>query len=112
MICLMRIETLGGAELGEAPLADLQLGAVLHALSDPIRLQIVAQLADGGEHSCGSFGLPVTKSTCSHHFRVLREAGVIGQRIEGKTRLNVLRHGDLEARFPGLIDAVLHAQKA
>jgi DNA-binding transcriptional ArsR family regulator len=98
------------ARIGVEPKRDeLQLSAVLHALSDPVRLQIVAGLSDGVEHSCGSFALPVTKSTCTHHFRVLREAGVIHQRHEGTSRLNSLRRDDLEARFPALLDTVLSA---
>jgi DNA-binding transcriptional ArsR family regulator len=89
---------------------ELQLGAVLHALSDPVRLQIVAELAQGeGECTCGSFELPVTKSTCTHHFKVLREAGVIKQRQQGTTRLNALRRIDLETRFPGLLETILRA---
>jgi DNA-binding transcriptional ArsR family regulator len=70
---------------------EIELPAVLHALSDPMRLRIVRILAEDGEHNCKSFHLPVTKSTCTHHFRVLREAGVMRQRVEGTTRLNVLR---------------------
>lgn len=89
--------------------AELELAAVLHALSDPMRLKIVAALAAGDERACGSFQLPVTKSTCTHHFKVLREAGVIRQRQEGTSRLNTLRRDDLEARFPGLLDTVLAA---
>lgn len=89
---------------------ELELGAVLHALSDPVRLQIVAELAlSEGEYTCGSFALPVTKSTCTHHFKVLREAGVIKQRPQGTTRLNRLRRDDLEARFPGLLQTILQA---
>lgn len=88
---------------------ELDLAAVLHALSDPMRLRIVAQLADGREHACGSFELPVAKSTSSHHFRVLRETGLIATRDEGKNRFNSLRSEQLEARFPGLLDAVLRA---
>jgi DNA-binding transcriptional ArsR family regulator len=89
---------------------ELELGAVLHALSDPVRLAIVAELAQGdGECTCGSFELPVTKSTCTHHFKVLREAGVIKQRQQGTTRLNKLRRIDLETRFPGLLETVLRA---
>jgi DNA-binding transcriptional ArsR family regulator len=87
--------------------SELELCAVLHALSDPMRLRIVADLLTGEERSCKSFDLPVVKSTCTHHFRVLREAGVIRQRLEGTTRLNSLRREDLDARFPGLVDAVL-----
>jgi DNA-binding transcriptional ArsR family regulator len=88
----------------------LALAAVLHALSDPMRLRIVAALAAAdGQPACGAFDLPVTKSTCTHHFKVLREAGVISQRQHGTARLNSLRREDLEARFPGLLDSVLRA---
>jgi DNA-binding transcriptional ArsR family regulator len=89
---------------------ELELAAVLHALSDPVRLRIVSALAVSGEEpSCGSFDLPVTKSTCTHHFKVLREAGVIHQRQRGTARLNSLRREDLDARFPGLLASVLQA---
>ncbi len=89
----------------------LELAAVLHALSDPMRLRIVAKLAAGEERTCKSIDLPVVKSTCTHHFRVLREAGVIRQRQEGTARLNSLRRADLEERFPGLLDAVLRSAR-
>ncbi len=106
-----------GAALANAPVEslshpsaeDLELAVVLHALSDPMRLRIVVGLAGGDPRPCGSFGLPVTKSTCTHHFKVLLEAGVIRQRLEGTTRLNSLRRDDLEQRFPGLLDSVLRA---
>src|SRR6202035_217403 len=88
---------------GEPGRDEMELPAVLHALSDPVRLQIVAKLSDGVEHTCGSIELPVTKSTCTHHFRVLREAGMIHQRHEGTSRLNSLRRDDLDARFPGML---------
>ena len=88
---------------------ELELAAVLHALSDPVRLRIVAGLARSGAGTCGSFALPVTKSTCTHHFKVLREAGVIHQRAEGTTRVNTLRRDDLDARFPGLLGTILDA---
>ena len=89
---------------------EIALAAVLHALSDPIRLRIVAALAASGEEpACGAFDLPVTKSTCTHHFKVLREAGVIQQRQQGTARLNTLRRDDLDARFPGLLTSVLQA---
>ncbi len=88
--------------------ADLELTAVLGALSDPVRLEIVRRLAaHDAEQTCGSFGLPVAKSTATHHFRVLREAGVIASREEGTRKFNRLRRDDLEARFPGLLDAIL-----
>ena len=91
-------------------LDELDLVGVLHALSDPIRLEIVRELAEAGEgRPCGSFNVPVTKSTLTHHFRVLRESGVIAQRTDGTSKLCTLRSGDLETRFPGLLDAVLSA---
>jgi DNA-binding transcriptional ArsR family regulator len=87
---------------------QLQMADVLHALSDPQRLGIVRCLAkDPTPRRCGSFDLDITKSTLTHHFRVLREAGVIDQREEGTARLNSLRRKDLDERFPGLLDAVL-----
>ncbi len=87
---------------------ELRIADVLHALSDPQRLSIVQSLAvDPTPRRCGSFDLCVTKSTLTHHFRVLREAGVIAQREEGTARLNRLRRADLDERFPGLLDAVL-----
>ena len=92
---------------------EIELVTVLHALSDPVRLRIVATLAEAdGGRACGGFNLPVTKSTCTHHFRVLREAGVISQRPVGSTRVNELRREDLEARFPGLLTTVLRAAGA
>ncbi len=92
---------------------EIELAAVLHALSDPMRLRIVAALVEGdGPQTCGSFDVPVTKSTCTHHFKVLREAGVIHQRQEGRVRLNALRRDDLEARFPGLLATILQAASA
>src|SRR5829696_4047005 len=88
---------------------EIELAAVLHALSDPVRLQMVRGLAGDGERTCGSFDVPVTKSTCTHHFKVLREAGLIRQHEEGTMRLNALRETDLEARFPGLLRTILQA---
>jgi DNA-binding transcriptional ArsR family regulator len=87
---------------------ELDLPTVLHALSDPQRLQIVRDLSRAEEpQPCGAFAVNVTKSTCTHHFRVLREAGVIEQHQIGTTKLNTLRRADLDARFPGLLAAVL-----
>jgi DNA-binding transcriptional ArsR family regulator len=89
---------------------DLRIEDVFHALSDPVRLQIVRTLAAGdAPRACGTFGLPVSKSTASHHFRVLREAGVIRQRDEGRQRMTELRGDDLDARFPGLLATVIAA---
>ncbi len=87
---------------------EMRLADVLHALSDPVRLQIVRQLATAARPmACGTLGLPVTKSTASHHFKVLREAGVTRGWDVGTQRMNEIRRDDLEARFPGLLDIVM-----
>ena len=85
---------------------------MLHALSDPARLEIVRRLVDGDEPSCGMFELGLSKATLSHHFRVLREAGLVRTRLDGRKRLLSLRTDDLDARFPGLLDAVLSAKRS
>jgi len=91
----------------------IQLPAVMHALSDPTRLEMVRRLAeDTSPRPCGTFGFDLAKSTLTHHFRILREAGVIEQRKEGTSKLTWLRREDLDERFPGLLDAVLSATPA
>lgn len=92
--------------------ADLQLTAVLYALSDDTRLQIVQSLASTPEIACSYFDIHMPKSSLSHHFRVLRAAGVITTRKEGTSLLNRLRTDDLKERFPGLLDSVLFASTA
>ena len=91
---------------------ELELATVLHALSDPIRLRIVRDLAGNGACNCGAFAVPVAKSTLSHHLKVLREAGVTLTEPAGTQRVVSLRAADLNARFPGLLDAVLAAAPA
>jgi DNA-binding transcriptional ArsR family regulator len=87
---------------------EIELAGVLHALSDPQRLEIVRELAkEPSPRPCGSFDVPVAKSTMTHHFRVLREAGVLRQERQGTTKLTSLRREDLDARLPGLLDSVL-----
>jgi DNA-binding transcriptional ArsR family regulator len=89
--------------------ADLDLLDVLHALSDPTRMTIVQTLQADPERACGTFPVDVAPSTLTHHFRVLREAGVIRQREEGNRRWTTLRLDDLERRFPGLLEAISSA---
>jgi DNA-binding transcriptional ArsR family regulator len=111
-MCDMAVtDAMSDARLAEPRLDDIRVEAVLGALSDPVRLFIVRALAasEGESRSCGSFGLSVSKSTASHHFRVLREAGVIRQHDEGRKRMTELRRSDLDARFPGLLDSVIAA---
>jgi DNA-binding transcriptional ArsR family regulator len=106
------MESIATQHLPEPRHEDMRLEAVLGALSDPVRLSIARTLAatDGDCRSCGSFGLSVSKSTASHHFRVLREAGVVRQHDEGRHRMTELRRTDLDARFPGLLDSIVGAR--
>jgi DNA-binding transcriptional ArsR family regulator len=88
---------------------------VLHALSDPVRLDIVRQLAGcsgAGELKCGQIEVPVTKSTASHHFKTLYAAGIISEREQGTSKFIRLRRTELDERFPGLLDSVLRATAA
>lgn len=97
---------------GHPAVDEIELVSVLAALADPLRLEVVQKLmtvADGAERHCTSFGLPVSKSTRSHHFKVLREAGLIKQVDRGNSRMAQLRRSDIESRFPGLLDAVATA---
>jgi DNA-binding transcriptional ArsR family regulator len=89
---------------------DVELQTVLEALGDPIRRTILRELAQHPDwtRACGTFELPVAKSTVSHHFSVLRNAGLIEQRDVGSRRLNRLRHDEFEQHFPGLLTLVLH----
>jgi DNA-binding transcriptional ArsR family regulator len=93
----------------EPHVEEMTLAAVMAALSDPVRVEIARQLAVAGERTCGTFDLGVSKATRSHHFRVLREAGITHTRAEGTHRHVSLRREAMEERFPGLLDAVLSA---
>ncbi|WP_066361735.1 ArsR/SmtB family transcription factor [Herbidospora mongoliensis] len=96
--------------LEHPPAEEIRLEAVLHALADPARLEIVRFLAASGvEVPCSAIDLAVSKSTTTHHYRVLREAGVITQVYRGTSKLNGLRRADLDRRFPGLLDSVVNA---
>lgn len=86
---------------------DFDLATVLHALGDPVRLELVRRLAEEGETTCSPEGITVPKSTLSNHWRILREAGLVAVRTSGKTRLVTLRRDELDARLPGLLGAVL-----
>ncbi|MGI4855696.1 MAG: ArsR/SmtB family transcription factor [Janthinobacterium lividum] len=86
---------------------DVTLEHVFHALSDSVRLGIVRHLARVSEASCGELDGGRPKSSMSHHFRILREAGLVRTRIVGTMHQNALRAAELNQRFPGLLDAVL-----
>ncbi|HEY3692890.1 MAG TPA: helix-turn-helix transcriptional regulator [Pseudonocardiaceae bacterium] len=100
-------------ELPSPAITDVDLGAVLSALADPLRRGIIAGLArgegvgSGGERACGSFALPVAKSTRTYHWRILREAGLIRQRDAGNGTFVRLRRDEFDERFPGLLDLIV-----
>jgi DNA-binding transcriptional ArsR family regulator len=85
------------------------LVAVLQALSDPVRLELVRQLDQDGEKACGSFGIDMPKSSMSHHFGILRKAGVLSFEKKGSLTMNRLEREYLDASFPGFLDSVLAA---
>ncbi|PWC16041.1 transcriptional regulator [Brenneria corticis] len=90
------------------PTADeFVLERVLYALSDPVRMEIVRRLARMGEATCGDLDGGRPKSSVSHHFRVLRDSGLIHTTNIGTTHINRLRHGEMQSRFPGLLDTIL-----
>ncbi|MFI9547711.1 ArsR/SmtB family transcription factor [Streptomyces sp. NPDC052016] len=99
----------------EHPRADeLEVGPILLALADANRRRVVAELAErpDEERLCASFDLPVSKSSRTRHWRVLREAGLVYQRDAGNGLYMRLRKDDLDRRFPGLIPAVIAADSA
>ncbi|MFI0420152.1 ArsR/SmtB family transcription factor [Spongiactinospora sp. 9N601] len=86
---------------------EIELVDVLAALGHPVRLEVARALASGEERFCGEIRPDVPKSSMTHHWRTLRESGVIHQRRAGRKLYLTLRRADLEARFPGLLDIVL-----
>jgi DNA-binding transcriptional ArsR family regulator len=88
-------------------LEDVTLTQVLYALSDPVRLGVVRQLSNEGQATCSALDGGRPKSSMSHHFKVLREGGLVFTRTDGPAHLNELRRKEIDERFPGLLDAVL-----
>ncbi|MEV0528736.1 helix-turn-helix transcriptional regulator [Streptomyces sp. NPDC050439] len=90
---------------------EVSLLSALSALADPVRIQLVRDLAGHPDWSlsCSNFDVPVGRAAKSHHFGVLRDAGLVEQRDQGTKRLNRLRRAEFDARFPGLLDLTLRA---
>jgi DNA-binding transcriptional ArsR family regulator len=100
-------------EVSQPATEAIRLVEVLRALADPVRLEIVRRLDQMGEDACNAIGgeIDVHQTTLSHHYRVLREAGVTWTTVQGRSRLVRLRRDDLDALFPGLLDSVLIAER-
>lgn len=90
---------------------DVELDDVLQALADPTRRRIVRLLLSDGDRPCGSFSSGLAASTLSHHFRILRNGGLIRQFDVGRQRMNTLRLAELDTRFPGLAETILAAEE-
>ena len=96
---------------------DITLEGILHALADPVRVRIFAEITKADQaRTCSALlkvcDKPVPKSTLSQHFKVLREAGLIRSERQGVELHNTLRHADLQGCFGGLISAILEAHAA
>jgi DNA-binding transcriptional ArsR family regulator len=95
-----------------AAAADITLQGVLEALADPVRRSIIRQLAESDrDMACGTFDTNVTRSTSTHHFKVLRHAGIIWQHYEGTVKLNKLRRDDLDRAVPGVLEAIIECAR-
>jgi DNA-binding transcriptional ArsR family regulator len=105
---------MAAGELAHPRAEELEVGPILLALADGNRRRVVAELAErpDEERLCASFDLPVSKSSRTRHWRVLREAGLVFQRDAGNGLYMRLRKEDLDRRFPGLIQAVIAAEQA
>ena len=95
---------------------DIRLEAILHALSDPVRACLLAQIAGADcAQTCTALasgaGQAIPKSTLSQHFKVLRESGLIRSERQGVEMRNTARCAEIEQRFPGLLPAILDARR-
>ncbi|MBT2774046.1 ArsR family transcriptional regulator [Halomonas sp. ISL-60] len=97
-------------ESGHPTVDEMRLGAVLSALAEQKRRYVVREflkMEKGAECHCSAFKLKLSKAATSHHFRVLREAGLIWQTDLGNRSVAHLRYEEVEHRFPGLLALVL-----
>ncbi len=86
---------------------EITLTGILSALGDPVRLQIVSELYHCNQKCCGGFGIELSKSTLTHHFRTLRDAGIINVRCDGTQRMITLRKDELNKKYPGLLVSII-----
>lgn len=105
---MVKTRTIGLMRPYKHPTAEqFTLERIFHALSDPVRLEIVRHLSRVETATCGELDCGRPKSSMSHHFRILRDAGLVHTRAEGTVHQNTLRLPELNARFPGLLGAIL-----
>jgi len=94
------------------PIETVRLEDIFMALSDPVRLGIILALSDSEEVASGGFRQDLAKSTLTHHFKVLRDSGLVRTRVDGPQRLLSLRRAEIERRFPGLLGPIIAALRA
>jgi DNA-binding transcriptional ArsR family regulator len=112
---MKKSESSPASSSNDPDLVGVDVLTVLQALADPVRLEIVRQLAvcpETGELTCGQIEIPVAKSTATHHFKALHAAGITSEREEGTRKYVKLRACELDERFPGLIGLVLQGTDA
>ena len=95
---------------------DITVAGILHALADPVRLAIVNELleAEAGlncTQMTDRLEIEMPKSTCSQHYRILRESGLLVRERKGVELTSRMRLRDLETQFPGLLQAILKAHE-
>jgi DNA-binding transcriptional ArsR family regulator len=105
---------MGMRPLHHPDMKDVTVEAILHALSDPVRVAIYAEIVGQDcSQSCSSFlrvgAKNIPKSTLSQHFKILREAGLIRSERRGVEMHNTSRCAEVEQRYPGLISAIAKA---
>jgi DNA-binding transcriptional ArsR family regulator len=101
------------AAFPEPKASEIELISVLKALADPTRLDILQRLSDDDYHPCSvdEYALTIHKSTLSHHFKTLREAGITSTAVSGREHAVRLRRDDVDRRFPGILTSVLAAHR-
>jgi DNA-binding transcriptional ArsR family regulator len=100
--------------LSHPAVKDITVEGILHALSDPVRVDIFARIAaSSATHTCSNFlnvsEKPIPKSTLSQHFKILRDAGLIRSQRQGVELQSVSRCAEIDTRFPGLVGAIIAA---
>lgn len=91
---------------------DIEITDIMYALSDPARVEIIRLISESKKAlTCGELRLDRPKSSMSHHFKILRDSGIVSTEIEGKEHYNSLRIKELEEKFPGVLKAILKSIK-
>ncbi|HIC46798.1 MAG TPA: ArsR family transcriptional regulator [Methylophaga aminisulfidivorans] len=95
-------------KIKQPTIEQVELTDIMYALADPTRLEIVTRLANAGRQlTCGELDLNRPKSSMSHHFKILRSAGLVETEVNGTEHMNSLRMEEIEQKFPGVLSSIL-----